>query len=491
MAKSGFGSRPRSLNQKLTLWFAGAAAVLMLAAGIFYAASRAILSEFDGMLRASTACYEVQAALDAEAKCFEAYVREPSQPNRESYQQACEEAARCVMGLPFDYTVLGEERYARTWNLRQGYQGYRKYRDAFFARDAEEEQDVELFYRVLEMQDALADYALRLSEATLEQSSQSYQRRMQLLQRLPAGFAALLLGCLGAVAGIRRRLAQTVVTPMVRMAEQSRRIAEKDFSVPDLPVCSEDEAGELTAAFNRMKHAVWELLAAREQLHQKEVANLRLEKSLEHTRLEMLKSQVDPHFLFNTLNMISCMARLEEADTTGRMILSLSSLFRYNLRTKAQEVPLEQELDAVEDYVYLQLMRYDDRVCFCKQIRADAEKVMIPSFTLQPLVENAFSHGLAGKESGGRITLRVWETEGCAVVSVADNGKGMTVQERQELEQKLCRSEQTGRGIGLGNLSRRVGMLYPDGALRIYSQPGRGTVVQLRIPQKKEEREDV
>ncbi len=87
--------------------------------------------------------------------------------------------------------------------------------------------------------------------------------------------------------------------------------------------------------------------------------------------MEMLKSQVNPHFLFNTLNMISCMARLEDAETTDKMIVSLGSLFRHNLRTKQQEVTLEEELDGLEDYIYLQQMRFDGRITVEKQILVD------------------------------------------------------------------------------------------------------------------------
>ena len=113
----------------------------------------------------------------------------------------------------------------------------------------------------------------------------------------------------------------------------------------------------------------------------------------------------------------------------------------------------------------------------------DPGQARIPSFTLQPLVENAFVHGLRSCEEGGRIFLRIWQAGDMLHVSIADNGSGMDGQRLQQLRERLKASEHTGQGIGLGNISRRIAMLYDRGDLQIYSRQGRGTVIQFRIPQ--------
>ena len=280
-----------------------------------------------------------------------------------------------------------------------------------------------------------------------------------------------------------RVLSRAVVRPLLRLAQASRSIAEGDFSRPDLPVKSNDEVGRLTGTFNQMKHAMAQQLTTQQALHREEVRNLALEKDLEHTRLEVLKSQVNPHFLFNTLNMISCMARLEDASTTDQMIVHLGSLFRHNLRTKRQQITLEEELDGLEDYIYLQQMRFDGRITVEKSIRVQPAAVLVPSFMLQPVVENAYSHGLKSREEGGRILLRAWMQDKVLVLTVADNGKGMTPEELDAVQAKIVQSEQTGRSIGLGNISRRIGMLYPGGKMQVYSRAGHGTVVRFELPQ--------
>ena len=188
--------------------------------------------------------------------------------------------------------------------------------------------------------------------------------------------------------------------------------------------------------------------------------------------------------------MISCMARLEDASATDQMIVRLGGLFRHNLRTKAQVIPLEEELDGLDDYIYLQQMRFDGRITVEKEVLVDPAAVRVPSFTLQPIVENAFSHGLKACEEGGRILLRVWQRDDRLFLTVADNGRGMSPGELDALQQKIRRSEQTGRSIGLGNIFRRVSMLYPDGSMKIFSREGHGTVVRFEIPQKSQENQE-
>ena len=115
----------------------------------------------------------------------------------------------------------------------------------------------------------------------------------------------------------------------------------------------------------------------------------------------------------------------------------------------------------------------------------------MPKLILQPVVENAYSHGLKSCEEGGRILLRAWMQGSVLVFTVADNGRGMTAEELDTLQARIAQSEQTGRSIGLGNISRRIGMLYPGGKMQVYSRAGRGTVVRFEIPQTQwtEERE--
>ena len=472
-----------SLNRKVLIWIALILLVMLASSGGIIWIGHDAFREFDQLQTDYAACYAVQEAIEAEQNAFADYIREASQENQRNYRQACADADRLLHALPTDSAVIGLERSARTWNLVNGYEGYAKYRDAVVRMDPADEEYVELVYQVKDMQEHLSDYALRLVQTALESGNRIYSAKAARFTRMPGFFCVLLALALVLVLVVLRNLSATVVRPLLHMAQESRRISENDFTGEDLPVESADEIGELTVAFNRMKQATAAHISTLEALHREEVAKLELEKNLNHTRLEMLKSQVNPHFLFNSLNMISCMARLEEAPTTDRMIVSLGNLFRYNLRTKDQEVFLDQELEALEDYIYIQKMRFDNRIVFRKLLYVDPHAVKIPSFLLQPVVENAFSHGLKNKRSGGRILLRIWQEQDRVILTITDNGRGMDASELAELSRRMDDSERTGRSIGLGNIQRRIAMLYPEGSMHIYSRPDRGTIIRFAIPQ--------
>ena len=488
MEQQTTAQKQMSLRAKATGWLAAILLVTLISIGIATAVGQWTVKAFDTLLEDNAACYAVQDAIKEETRAFEHYVREPSQESSQTFADACAAAEESLAALPFDYAKIGEDRYARTWSLRQGYAGYQKARDAFLQLAPSAEDYVERMYAVMDQQDYLAEYALRLTQATLEQENTTYSSHATRLQRLPWLYFGLLAAAVALMLLLIRVLNRAVVQPLLRLAQASRSIAGGDYTGADLPVHSGDEVGQLTGTFNRMKHAMAEHLSTLNALHREEVRNLALEKDLEHTRLEVLKSQVNPHFLFNTLNMISCMARLEDASTTDQMIVHLGSLFRHNLRTKQQEVTLEEELDGLEDYIYLQQMRFDGRITVEKKIEADPAAVRLPSFTLQPIVENAFSHGLKSCEEGGRILLRGWMQDRTLILTVADNGRGMTPAELDALQEKIAQSERTGRSIGLGNISRRITMLYPEGRMQVFSREGHGTVIWFEIPQ--EDREE-
>ena len=475
-----------SLRSRVTAWLAAILLVTMLSTGIATMAGQWTVHSFDTLLADNAVCYTVQNALKDEAQAFARYVRQPTSETEQAYTAACTASEQSLAALPFDYARIGEERYARTWNLLQGYAGYRQERDAFLQLSPSADTYIEQMYHVMALQDYLAEYALRLTQATLEQENALYSSTAAHIRHLPWLYLGLFLTAAVLMLLLIRVLSRAVVRPLLRLAQASHSIAEGDFSSPDLPVKSSDEVGRLTATFNQMKHAMAQQLTTQQALHREEVRNLALEKDLEHTRLEVLKSQVNPHFLFNTLNVIQQMAGTESAYRTQALIMALSHLLRYSLMSNDEQVPLSREVRVVDEYYSIYHVRFGDRVqmewAFSDSL--DLTETMVPSFILQPIVENAFKHGICPKEEGGVVRIRMipLREKGLLCIRVLDNGVGIEPEQLQQLRTALEQPAPRWEHIGIYNVAARLRLLDARCRVVVRSRPGRGTAVILYLP---------
>ena len=459
-------------------------------------------------LREISRCEAAQDAMSAEASAFRAFVSTPSEENLNMLTQSVVHCNSSIRLLPFAYEEIGAERYARTWRVRNAYQNYSLQRDYIrdrllsygnvynIASALEEDGDaVDLLYQVYDMQNYLAEYLSDVSQLTVDNAGNMFDMKYPMLQSIPY-FQAIISIVLVLVAfSFLGLFTGTIVTPVQKLAAASRSISRGQLGGEDVTVDNKDELGELVESFNRMKHATERSIRTLEenqqladQLHREAMERSEMEKRLETARMDLLQSQIKPHFLFNTLNSISGMAEIEEAEVTDSMIRSLSRLFRYNLHTTDQFVSFSQELEVVRDYLYLQQMRFGDRVQYELPDPSDPQaasfgSIMVPVFLLQPLVENAVIHGIAKKEQGGRITISTEQTDDAFKIRVADTGVGMDPDTLDGLMSAL-RGEPSDVhvGIGIGNLYKRLETLYGPDSMRISSTAGEGTQVDITIP---------
>jgi two-component system LytT family sensor kinase len=198
------------------------------------------------------------------------------------------------------------------------------------------------------------------------------------------------------------------------------------------------------------------------------------EKLLMASRLDALASQINPHFLFNTLTSISSLIR-SEPETARTLIVKLSGLLRRLLRSQEHFVTLREELDAIDEYLDIESIRFGPKLRIEKSIDPATLDFIVPSMILQPLVENSIKHGLSQKIGEGRITIRSSRERGHAVVDVIDNGVGIT-----PLEAGLVK----GSGIGLRNVNERLRVIYgANYQLQLDSVPGEGTCARIVIPE--------
>jgi len=197
-------------------------------------------------------------------------------------------------------------------------------------------------------------------------------------------------------------------------------------------------------------------------------------------RLDALQRQINPHFLFNTLNSIASLIR-SKPDLAREMIVKLSHILRVLLRDRDAFVPLSEELDFTDDYLDIECVRFGDKLKVVKEISDDTLNIIVPSMLLQPLIENSIKHGLEPRISGGTVTLRSRIDEGRLLLEIEDDGVG--IEPGGPTTAPVSGLVREGSGIGMRNVRERIQVLYGDEAnVDIVSRPGRGTRVSLRMP---------
>ena len=202
------------------------------------------------------------------------------------------------------------------------------------------------------------------------------------------------------------------------------------------------------------------------------------EKLLLQARMEALQNQINPHFLFNTLNSVSSLVRFDP-DTARELIIKLATILRRLLHSTDAFVPLRDEMEFIDNYLDIEVVRFGrDKLRVIKELEPGSLDAMVPSMLLQPLVENSIKHGISSKVEGGSIYLRSRMTDATLVIEVEDDGVGMGF-----AGSSLSASGRAGTGIGMANVAERLSVLYGETAkMTVDSSEGKGTLVRLRLP---------
>ncbi len=215
---------------------------------------------------------------------------------------------------------------------------------------------------------------------------------------------------------------------------------------------------------------------------------IRVERQLEEqgrllleARLDALQRQINPHFLFNTLNSITSLIRLKP-DLAREMIGKLANILRVLLKDREAFVPLREELNFINDYLAIEVVRFGEKLRVVKEIAEDTLDVVVPSMLLQPLIENSIKHGLEPRINGGTVTIRSRITGNRLVLEIEDDGLGVSP-EREAAEISANKLPRPGLGVGMRNVRERMQVLYGGLAtIEMNGRPGRGTQVMLSMP---------
>lgn len=286
----------------------------------------------------------------------------------------------------------------------------------------------------------------------------------------------LLLLCLCSVligAVVLWVLDRSVNRPILRLQSRMEHISQGDFS-PDPSIEWDNELGDVGRGVNHLSQSVQGLMERR----------LADEKARQELEYQILQSQINPHFLYNSLNSIKWMATIQNAHGIAEMITSLAHLLKSVSKGQKSLIPLSAELSLLGDYFVIQKYRYGGSIVLTQDVQPGLDNALIPRFTLQPLLENAIFHGIEPKRGAGSIALAVRREGDGLTLTMTDDGVGM----EPDRAAALLSGEEAGpvglfRKIGLSNVHRRVRYEFgPDYGLSIDSRPGCYTRVTVRLP---------
>lgn len=419
-------------------------------------------------------------AFSEENVWLEAYIRPALDVDR-NYRLAGEETDRRMELLRPDLAADRREEYVLKRAICNAMEHYRETQVVFLNTGRSGDAFIQRYFSLKSQAAYIDGYTRELLNSCMERGGEQWQEIETANNLNSRRFSGFLVGATVLMIVILLILTRSVLRPLEDLGGAADHISAGRYDAPPLEACGNDELGRAARSFNLMQteirrtiHALEKQAEMEKSLLEKEVEAAQMQHKLQEGRFAQLQSQINPHFLFNTLSTIAALAREEGAPLSEDLVLRLSSFFRYSLESDEKVVPLGREIQLLRDYMELQETRYGDRITM--EVRSDPalEDVPVPKFILQPLVENAILHGLRQCTEGGCIRVRSRrDRTGNIVITVTDNGCGF------DTSRLGAAADGERRSVGLKNIAER--MEYSGGRLDVCSVPGVGTCARITV----------
>jgi sensor histidine kinase YesM len=482
--------RPRTVRGKI---IANSVVILsLLAAATLYSefTSLELDRSVEALFRNNLVLEQIETTLDQTEANFSEYLRTKSSDSLKDYIKTSTRLSEQAQGL--SQGVVSEDILLLQWDLTRAFDSYLRATEA--GVEAKRARDISGYADKFETAGRHAAGAriliADLQSTFLSRSLQAFSTYRGLIPGVLLSDAVLVLAATLLGFSLLWGYSRALTEPLSRLAVAAAAVGRGDYQA-DLPlVDTHDEIGTLARTFDQMRQGVrqsFQDIQARAEVErtllEERMHVLELGHRLKDAELVALQTQINPHFLFNTLAAGVELAGTEEATRTEDFLQNLAVFIRYALTPPGRFVAVADEIECVKRYVWLLRLRFRQRFTFDVQVDENLLGFEIPALILQPLVENSVGHGLADRESGGHVIVRGVADQDGAVLSVRDNGAGM---ERTEMDAIL--SESAGElpalhGIGLRNVIRRI-LLSTNGRGRVElgGGPGEGLEVKIFVP---------
>ncbi|GIO25521.1 sensor histidine kinase [Ornithinibacillus bavariensis] len=352
-----------------------------------------------------------------------------------------------------------------------------------FYEENEVEESAREFAEATSISNHISDMTLTLIDKELETYDQFYLGIMEQSRDLRELGIWLLILIAFSLLVFSYLFSRSITKPVLQLTKAANELSKGRFDV-QVKIDTKDEIAFLANTFDHMRKNI-------NKLFQETKQKAKLEQELQHNRILLqesqfrsLQSQINPHFLFNTLNTLSKKAYLEGSHETSDLLVNVAGLLRYNLKQMDRTVPLEEEVIVLKQYMEIQKARLTDRLHFHLVVDKECLAVPIPTLILQPLIENAVIHGIEPKEEGGAIWVRIKDYREQVKIEIEDNGMGMEAEKMEQLlNSKLKSGDSTSTGIGFRNVVERLRLYYGfDEVIKMESIVGSFTKIVLHIP---------
>ncbi len=336
-------------------------------------------------------------------------------------------------------------------------------------------------------------YADRLNLNILNLNTAQYLNMSDYLNKLRTANLVLIISVILLNVLVMFYLTYNMTKPIIKLAHSAEEMSKGNFDADDVVVNSQDELSIMANAFNAMKHSIRNYIRelhdkadTESKLLEQQIENLRMKSLLADAEMKALQMQINPHFLFNTLNAGLQLAMIEGADRTSTFLDNMAKIFRYNVKSLDRTVRIKDEIDTIKAYEDLFLVRFGDIMKFEYDIDQSLLDIKVPPLIVQPLVENATIHGIGNMERGGVIKVFLDRCGDVIRLGVEDNGAGMSEETRQKIMKcQVFDSDTAGHmtGIGICNVVQRLKLFFRyEDVIEVQSSPGQGTKVILKIP---------
>lgn len=479
-----------SLQVKLSMIFIAANILILIVDGIMMLGINNMTNQMNSVYRDNMKLNDLSASIGNIQNYMTEYLNTKTTDSLEAYYRSEQEYAALLTALNSDVTDNYYSRMER--NIKNMSQDYLEATEQ--AIEAKRGRNVEKYSQkydeATDLYGYITTYISSLNNTQFKTNSINFSKltsAFRVFEMISTG--VLLASLIGSVILVII-FTGNIIEPIRELAKAADEVSVGNFEIEIPKTTSQDEIGVVTDAFSKMLVSIRQYIQQITDNMEKErimkERELRIEATLKDAQLKYLQAQINPHFLFNTLNAGAQLAMMEEAEKTYDYIQNTAEFFRYNVRKGNTTVKLSEEITLIDNYVYILNVRFSGDIKYEKNIETDISEITMPSMILQPLVENSVKHGIKEMEGRGKILLHVYSDDEYIYISVKDNGEGMTQETIDKImkgELKQAEDSPDSSGIGLDNVISRLKLFTErEDCISFFSEgEGKGTEVIIKL----------